>query len=362
MKPALAVVAAAFLLAGCVPTKELRTGAEKERLVEIARQYCAAELSEDPDDTRPLFVRSMGDLMERAAAGPAGAAVEAETCEPGRAWYRGGSRTFVDVRRDGRTERLDLWRGEWPLIRDVVYLDPRRVDGRKVKTLRQALTLATQGSPVPEPPSLPDRECVPEYYNFAFLEMDTRVFRQGAVVKLTPMVDMAPAGTREVPVRCTSGWSVTGPATLSADRSALTIAPDAPVGELVTVGFSHAGKPVEAQFRVIGRDEVVLTGRWSQRSVEGCQIADRVGELEFFPGNRFAVTFQPFETYRDYWGSYSFDPATGRIVLKVEGGNFVPPGLDLEGEAERGETGLVLSGLFLGSRQGPPQQDCTYRF
>ena len=364
VKAALAVMAAFFLLAGCVPMKELRAGPEKERLVEVARRYCAAELSSDPADTHALFVASLRDMLERSPTAGAAVAADAQTCEPGRAWYRGGSRMFVDVRRGDRTERLGFWRGAWPLIDDVAYLTPRRAGGRKVKTLREALMVRPEAADaeVPAPPALPDRECVPDYYHFAFLETDTRVYRQGATVKLTPKVDMAPAGTQEVPVRCTSGWSVRGPATLSADRTALTIAPDAPVGALVIVAFRHAGKPVEAQFRVISRDEVVLTGRWSQRSVEGCRIAEPVGELEFMPENRFSVTFRPFETYRDYWGTYSFDAATGRIALEVEGGNFVPPGLDLEGEAERGATGVVLKGLFLGSRQSEPQQDCIYRF
>jgi hypothetical protein len=119
---------------------------------------------------------------------------------------------------------------------------------------------------------------------------------------------------------------------------------------------------VEARFQVIGRDEVVLTGRYSQQSVEGCEIPEPIGELEFNPGNRFSVTYRPFESYRDYWGSYDFDPATGRIALKPEGGNFVPSGLDLEGEAKLVDGRLVLSGVFLGSRGGRPQENCTYRF
>ena len=142
----------------------------------------------------------------------------------------------------------------------------------------------------------------------------------------------------------------------------LDVVGDAPVGALVTVNFTHLDKPVKAQFQVIGKDEVVLTGAYSQQGLEGCQAPDPVGELEFSPGNRFAVTFRPFESYRDYWGSYSFDPATRRLAMKVEGGNFVPEGLDLEGEAELVAGRLVLRGVFLGSRGGAPQQGCTYRF
>ena len=233
-----------------------------------------------------------------------------------------------------------------------------------MKSLREALLLreGLAASRPPVPPPAPGTGCTPEYYRFAFLATDTKIYRQGATVKLTPSIDMQPAGTRPVPVACTSGWSVTGPATLSADRTTLVIAPDAPVGSIVTIAFRHLGKPVEARFQVIGRDELVLTGTWSQRSVEGCRIPEPVGELEFFPGNRFSVTFTPFETYRDYWGSYTFEPATGRIALKVEGGNFVPDALDLEGEARLDAGSLVLTGFYLGSRNGTPQSGCTYRF
>lgn len=216
--------------------------------------------------------------------------------------------------------------------------------------------------PRPAPPPPPDLACDPPGHHFAFLQTDTRIYRQGAVVKIAPMVDMAPAGTRELPLRCTGGWSVTGPAALSADRSSIAIAPDAEPGAIVTVSYTHLDKPVIARLRVVAKDEIVLTGRYTERSLEGCTAHQPVRELEFRPENRFSVTFTPFETYQDYWGTYSFDPATKAIRLKVEGGNFVPPGLDLEGEAELTEGRLRLKGMFLGSREGPPQSGCTYDF
>jgi hypothetical protein len=137
---------------------------------------------------------------------------------------------------------------------------------------------------------------------------------------------------------------------------------DAPVGSTVTVAFRYLGKPVEARLKVVAKDEIVLTGRYAQRSLEGCTAGEPVRELEFQPENRFAVTFLPFETYRDYWGSYAWDSDTGRLRLTVEGGNFVPPNLDLEGEAELKDGRLRLTGLYLGSRDGPPQSGCTYVF
>ncbi len=217
--------------------------------------------------------------------------------------------------------------------------------------------------PPAPPPPLPDPACYPPGYHFAFLETDTQIFRQGARVQVTPKVNVAPAGTLELPLSCTSDWSVSGPATLSPDRTILTIDLDAEPGATISIGFLHAGKAVAARLAVIGRDTVVLTGRRSQQRMEGCDVPDKVGELEFYPGNRFAVTFMPFETYQDYWGTYAFDPASGRLALKVEGGNFVPPGLDLEGQAELSGGRLVLREMFLGSRQGHTAAGgCTYFF
>ncbi len=360
------VLPSAMVLAACVPTMEMRDGADRDRLVEIVRQFCAGERSADRYDSHILFTSSMQDMLARSApfgggGRPLTSADPKAGCEPGRTWYLGGSRMFAEVRLAGHSDRLDFWRGDLWRISDVIYGRKRRFGERKVGTLKAEL-IAEHGSEPPPVPPPPDTSCLQPGYRFAFVGMDTTVYRQGAVVRLTPMVDRAPAGTDEIPLKCTSGWAVTGPATLSQDRKSLTIAPDAPVGAIVLVRYYHSGKPVSTQFRVVARDAIVLTGRYSQQNLEGCSTPEPVRELEFRPENRFSVTFMPFETYQDYWGSYSFDPATKQIRLKVEGGNFVPPHLDLDGEAELTEGRLTLKGIFLGSRDGPPQSGCTYRF
>ncbi len=220
---------------------------------------------------------------------------------------------------------------------------------------------------VPKPDTASDRtpldtECYPPGAHFAIVATDTTIYRQGAVVQITPKVDMSPAGTSELPLKCTYGWSLSGPATLSADHKSVAIAPDAPVGAVVTIGFRYLDKPAQASFKVVAKDEIVLTGLWSQRSLDGCSATQPVRELEFRPENGFSVTFTPFETYRDYWGGYAWDPDTGRIRLTVVGGNFVPGNLDLEGEAELKDGRLRLKDVFLGSRDGAPQSGCTYLF
>jgi hypothetical protein len=365
MKLACLALLTPLALVGCWPTTEMRDGSDRVRLVQIVRQFCAAERSPDPDDTHPLLVKSLREMLDgRASAAPHLTSADPKAgCEPGRTWYLGGSRMFAEVRLADRSDRLDLWRGEWPGIGDIIYGRKRQVGGRRFKSLRAELIAEAGGrTAAATPPPPPDTECHQPYYRFAFVGTDTTVYRQGAVVRVIPTVDKSPAGTAELPLRCTTAWSVTGPATLSPDRTFVTIAPDAPPGSVVTVGYRYEGAPVEARFKVVARNEVVLTGRYSQRSLEGCSPAPSVGELEFQPENRFSVTFMPFETYQDYWGTYSFDPATKHIRLTVEGGNFVPPNLDLEGDAELAEGRLRLKDIFLGSRDGAPQSGCTYVF
>jgi hypothetical protein len=214
----------------------------------------------------------------------------------------------------------------------------------------------------PEPPAAPDTTCLypPDRQNFT--EFSTPVFRQGATIGIRPQRDMMPAGYRDLPFECLSGWSVEGPAALSADRHSLTIDADAPPGAEIVLHYTVRGEPVLARLHVVARDALVLTGRWSQSAAAGCEDFEPVRELEFGPDS-FSVTFTPFESYKDYWGTYSFDPATGALRLTVESGNSVPPGLDLEGTARLEDGHLVLENMFLGDRAGRvPERGCRYRF
>lgn len=208
--------------------------------------------------------------------------------------------------------------------------------------------------------------CPSDPHHFIFLETDSTIYRQGQTVRLTPRYDMSPAGTREIPLACTSGWSLAGPARLSADHGSFAIDPAAPVGAEIVLGYRFGAETAEARFRVIGRDEIVLTGTRGQRAVEGCDGLAPVRELVFAPGNRFAVTFQPFETYKDYWGTHTFDPSAGAFVMQVENGNNIPPGLDLEGRANLDAAGrLILGGVYLGNPMQPypvPPGGCRYIF
>jgi hypothetical protein len=83
---------------------------------------------------------------------------------------------------------------------------------------------------------------------------------------------------------------------------------------------------------------------------------------------RMSVTWWPFETYYDYWGTYTapaIEPHGGPITLHLEGGNYVPTDFDGDGRFERCGRDLLLFDLFLGSSamsQGPETKNCGYRF
>lgn len=127
----------------------------------------------------------------------------------------------------------------------------------------------------------------------------------------------------------------------------------------------RAGPPI-AELEASG-----LVGAWWAEEVQfDCETLEEVtpeepiGELAFESDGVFSVTWMPFETYRDYWGTYEIDAETGAIELHVEGGNHVPDDIDGSGFYAIDEQGrLVLSEMWLGTRfEGTGAAACGHRF
>ena len=184
----------------------------------------------------------------------------------------------------------------------------------------------------------------------ARFQFSSNIFRQSSTLSVKAVRDNSPAGEIELTGHCSTGWGVQGPAKLANKHRNLVIDARAPVGSKIVVFYRTGSQAVRRTITVIKKDAVVLTGWRRQTSIEGCANATEVGELEFTDENAFAVTFSPFETYKDYWGSYRFDQSTGSIVMTVEGGNMIPEGLKLDRQAHFEGEHLVLDGLFLGNR------------
>lgn len=174
-------------------------------------------------------------------------------------------------------------------------------------------------------------------------------------------------GMISVPLKCFSAWSSSDPAVdVAPERGRIVIAPDATPGRDVEIVGTLGSRTVRSRFRIAPADGLVLTGFWSQASVDcgGPFPRDPLRELRINSDGRFAVTFVPFEVRQDYWGSVEFDPAAGRIGFVVDRGNSVPAGLMLKGRTEvDGEGQLVMVGVYFGGLEaGPPAGGCRYVF
>ena len=234
-----------------------------------------------------------------------------------------------------------------------------------IPLLATLLLSAPQDRPAP-----PDPCAAPAEYAH-FLSIQPGPARQGARLRIQPQRGLSYI-TEEEPTACLSDWRVSNPraVTLAEDRKSIAIAPDAPAGEAVTISYMAAGKRREAQIRIVAKDAVVLTGTRSQQAIERCR-AEAVQELVFSDDGHFSVTFHPFETYKDYWGSYSFEAASAKLTLKIEGGNNIVTAPEQTGTARYDADGkLVLDGFSFGRAEPIPDQSgsvhqgwsCRYTF
>ncbi|HYC67031.1 hypothetical protein [Brevundimonas sp.] len=223
----------------------------------------------------------------------------------------------------------------------------------------------TAGPPLSE-------ECAAFRFHPVAVWVDAEVIRPGDTAPLRAGSTLGRASgvvaPEPMPMTCLSDWRITpaGAAQVSADGATLTVSPDAPAGAALTLEARTPGEPARYQTRIVGRDEIVLTGRYSQVEVDcgGAELPARpIRELVFGPTGRFSVTWQPFETYTDYWGEFVWDAAAGRLALTITGGNRHPgANARLEGTVEVEADGrLVLNGFNLGDvlNGGAP---CRYVF
>lgn len=151
----------------------------------------------------------------------------------------------------------------------------------------------------------------------------------------------------------------------------LTIVPGAPDGtELTVTGeirTTRGRRKVEGRLYIIDLAQHPLAGNWRQTGIvcPGGTPAEAVAlnELIFNARGEFKATWQPFESYVDYWGSYSFDPASGALALKPTGGNHVPNDATLSGTVTVNGGELRTKGLSFGQPRGPAlPTDCEVAF
>ena len=172
-----------------------------------------------------------------------------------------------------------------------------------------------------------------------------------------PMLFTSPhAAPDTLPSACNVRWSAGSGGTITAGGE-LTIARDAAPGSTVVVRAQVDTLVAEQQIHVVDPAPSPLAGTWTQDTPPMCESGARpadaiVRELVFRRGGTFTVTRVPFESYRDYWGTYTFDAAAARLTLTATGGNSAAGFTAAELTARVVDGRLNLDGVLLAPAPG----------
>ena len=198
-----------------------------------------------------------------------------------------------------------------------------------------------------------------------FFWMEARSAEPGDKVALTPYWTDMPGAYNRLPAGCLDELSVhpEGAATFSREADGLalaTIGEDVEPGTRILLSGSYRGHGLTGPVEVYRAADNPLVGTWRQDG-EGCPEESAIRELVFTGGGDFSVTWTPFEVYKDYWGSYTYDAETGAITLEVESGNQIPEDIVPEGTAVLSDNVLSFETLSFGT---PRQAEgvCTGSF
>lgn len=163
-------------------------------------------------------------------------------------------------------------------------------------------------------------------------------------------------------------------ATLEAKTRTLTVDKAAPSGGAIRVRAQIKGArgPLTAELRVFEPRANPLVGVWHEVAPVSCAApkgcvaaAEPISELEVTADGSFSVTWHPFETYRDYWGTWQADNKAGTFRFVIKDGNFKPADFRGEGRFSIDRTGnLKLDGVWLGApgETRPGKPSCAYVF
>jgi len=213
--------------------------------------------------------------------------------------------------------------------------------------------------------------CEPPSQAVALLWIGEREVKPGAKVQLEPYWSRRPSDRTPAPSDCLTAVTLVGAQSvvLSKDKKTVEVSPSAADADRAEIRAQLGGMPVVARLRVVDASINLLPGVWSQTEMQCPDAVDAMGweplrELVLKAGGDFSATWRPFEAYHDYWGTWSWDRASNRFSLKLEGGNRPPKAFDGEGQAELDPSGrLLVSGVRLRDPAGPGgQQSCTYVF
>jgi hypothetical protein len=170
------------------------------------------------------------------------------------------------------------------------------------------------------------------------------------------------------PIKPQVAWSIEPQQSASIDPATgeLTVYKSTPAGSVfeVKANIESGRRILSIKVYVFTPQTHPLVNRWKEKAEVACGSqkallpANPIQELLFWADGTFSVTWRPFETYRDYWGTYTYSKEKGTIRFKVEGGSNIPANIDGEGYLTLNKNGeLVLKGIWLGNKTEEDRPD-----
>jgi hypothetical protein len=125
----------------------------------------------------------------------------------------------------------------------------------------------------------------------------------------------------------------------------------------VTANVQNGSRILTSKIAVFTPEQNPFVGTWIESAQIDCETGELVSpevvikEIEFRADGQFFVTWLPFEVYRDYWGTYSFDLKKGVFTLSDLSGNYVPKDVDDGGTfVFQSNKSLVLKNFWFGTQ------------
>ncbi|MAK59928.1 MAG: hypothetical protein CMK09_03010 [Ponticaulis sp.] len=173
----------------------------------------------------------------------------------------------------------------------------------------------------------------------------------GDKLQLTPYFSTHPGAFEPLPSGCIGNMSSTPEDALTFERSeygdvyAIITEKAEPGSRVILTADYGAENSITAPISIYDPASNPLVGVWAQQNDGQCADNTVIRELSFSGDGRFSVTWTPFESYKDYWGSYDFDSETNELTLSPERGNYIPEDvqsgvIQLEGDLLTPEDGM----------------------
>lgn len=136
----------------------------------------------------------------------------------------------------------------------------------------------------------------------------------------------------------------------------IKIAQNAKDGEKFTLTYEINSIKYVREYKIIDTSLYPLMGIWHEIPNPNCQAflpnEQLIKELDINSKNVFAITWQPFESYHDYWGNFDFDIKTGNFKIEITRGNYIPDDIIKIGSAEILPNGnLKINDVFFGNNK-----------